>query len=1072
MSQTTQTTGRIGRVFIALLSLFLFFSSGAAEAATRQWVGASGGLWSVDANWSPAIAPVAGDDVVFPAATSAVSVNDLVGPTVLQSLRFEGPHTIQGAGALRVTVSIEVLAAATIESPLLQLAAGAAISGTGAPAPTLTIASVLSALGDLSITGVLVDATNNNQFNGTMTVGADGTYRVSATGALGPNVNPTLGLHLAGGTVAVNVGNTALAVNRLTGDGTLHLGPGNPSGFFTVENTGTDLFTGDITGNMVFSKYGPGTLTLGGATTTHGMYVSAGELVVAHEQTLATTGASVFSGATLTYDVSSTTTGPINLHGTGLNSAGALRLRGGSLTVNGQTTLHATVAISVTAPHQLLLNGQFVGNDQTFSVIGGGTVVFNNSTNTASTAIVGDGTVPGPTLRAGVAGALNFTAMTINAGGTLDMGGFAAGFSSFSGTGRIETGGVGGNLALASNNATFDGTYHGPGRVNMTFIGLPVTLAGTHTLSGVFETSTPHLIVKGTMPAVVSSMGEKVTLEPGSAIGPLNFTPLSLPGQLIVGDAINPGGATTSGLHMISGSFKPMLSGTAPRLTVNGTVALMGAAIDLTYAGAIPPGILTLIANDGADPITGIFSNLPDGSEVTLNGVMYVVSYKGGDGNDLTLTPPMTTYHLSEGATGTFFDTDLLIANPWDQAIVVDVTFLPENAGTLARQYTLAPQSRRTIRVDEIDGLESAAFSTIVKPTVERPIAVERTMRWDATGYGGHTEKATAGPATTWYFAEGSEGFFRTFLLLANPQTTPNVAHVTWLREGAGAIERSYELLPTSRRTVAAVDDLELVNQAFGITVTFDQPGVAERAMYFGGPPAFKGGHESAGVTAPSTTWLLAEGATGSGFETFILVANPGSEEADVTFTFLPADGPPASIERKAAGRSRVTVNPEAEDLSIPLGPVATQVTATKPVIAERAQYWPFGPAEWTEAHNSFGVTEAAPSWLLAEGRVGGSEGYQTYILLANPGDTVAHVELRYLGDGQTQTPAARVVDVPPQQRVNVAVETLDPNAIVTFGTFITSDRPIVVERAMYWNVNGEVWAAGTNATATKMPTP
>lgn len=45
--------------------------------------------------------------------------------------------------------------------------------------------------------------------------------------------------------------------------------------------------------------------------------------------------------------------------------------------------------------------------------------------------------------------------------------------------------------------------------------------------------------------------------------------------------------------------------------------------------------------------------------------------------------------------------------------------------------------------------------------------------------------------------------------------------------------------------------------------VTFAQPGAAARAMYFGEAPRFNGGHESAGVTAPSTTWSLAEGATG-----------------------------------------------------------------------------------------------------------------------------------------------------------------------------------------------------------------
>ncbi len=269
----------------------------------------------------------------------------------------------------------------------------------------------------------------------------------------------------------------------------------------------------------------------------------------------------------------------------------------------------------------------------------------------------------------------------------------------------------------------------------------------------------------------------------------------------------------------------------------------------------------------------------------------------------------------------------------------------------------------------------------------------------------------------------------------------------------------------------------ELIDQSFGMTVTFDQPGVAERAMYFGTSPIFRGGHESAGVTAPSATWLLAEGATGAGFETFILVANPGSEAADVTFTFLPENGAPASITRTVGAASRITINPESDEAlaGLPLGPVATQIAATRPVIAERAQYWPLGPAEWTEAHNSFGVTDAAAKWGLAEGRAGGPESYQTYILLANPGtsDATRHADVPRR---TRRTPAPRqptkTVDVPAQRRVNVAVDPTgaagDP--ATTFGTLITSDQPIVVERAMYWNVNGEVWAAGTNATATRLP--
>ncbi len=38
------------------------------------------------------------------------------------------------------------------------------------------------------------------------------------------------------------------------------------------------------------------------------------------------------------------------------------------------------------------------------------------------------------------------------------------------------------------------------------------------------------------------------------------------------------------------------------------------------------------------------------------------------------------------------------------------------------------------------------------------------------------------------------------------------------------------------------------------------------------------------------------------------------------------------------------------------------------------------------------------------------------------------------------------------------------------FGAAITSDQPIVVERALYWDASGVTWAAGSNATATRLP--
>ena len=133
------------------------------------------------------------------------------------------------------------------------------------------------------------------------------------------------------------------------------------------------------------------------------------------------------------------------------------------------------------------------------------------------------------------------------------------------------------------------------------------------------------------------------------------------------------------------------------------------------------------------------------------------------------------SYFLAEGATGTFFDLDLLLANPNPVPVNITATFLkPLGQGTVVQQYTLPATSRTTINVEAIPGLENAEVSTIVTAPASTPIVVERTMRWDATGYGAHTDKASPSTSTKWYFAEGSQGFFFTYLLLANPHNAAN----------------------------------------------------------------------------------------------------------------------------------------------------------------------------------------------------------------------------------------------------------------------------------------------------------
>ena len=504
-----------------------------------------------------------------------------------------------------------------------------------------------------------------------------------------------------------------------------------------------------------------------------------------------------------------------------------------------------------------------------------------------------------------------------------------------------------------------------------------------------------------------------------------------------------------------------------------GQVTLGNATLELTAAPDLTDIFAaTIIDNQSSTPVAGTFAGLPEGAPVNSNGKSFVITYTGGDGNDVVLLPAAYDYYLSEGATGAFFDTDILIANPNDAPANARLTFLLPDGTTVVEQRAVAAKSRLTVRVDEIAAVSDTAVSTIVTSIDRVPLIVERTMRWGAGGYGAHTEQAVGGTALNWYFAEGAQGFFSTYLLLANPQAAASNATVTYLRENAPALVRTYPIGPKSRFTVDAGADPELVGQAFGMRVTFDQPGVAERSMYFGENPFWTGGHESAGVTAPSKNWYLAEGATGSFFETFILIANPNDFASDVTVTFLPTTGAPVEKTFTLPAFERRTLNIEAEDPALANAAVATSVEATSPIVVERAQYWPDPAPQWYEAHNSFGVTEPRRKWGLAEGRVGGPSEYQTYILIANPYTDVAHVTITFLRENGA--PFDKTFTVEPRSRftVDTGPGTLVPELTnESFGAIVaTNDGYIVVERAMYSNANGQVWAAGTNATAAPLP--
>ncbi|HEX4665872.1 MAG TPA: autotransporter-associated beta strand repeat-containing protein [Chthoniobacterales bacterium] len=80
---------------------------------------------------------------------------------------------------------------------------------------------------------------------------------------------------------------------------------------------------------------------------------------------------------------------------------------------------------------------------------------------------------------------------------------------------------------------------------------------------------------------------------------------------------------------------------TADKVVAAGVTISDGAIFSVTAAGtaALPIGtVLIVIDNTAAPAISGVFSNLPDGSSMSVGNNTFQANYEGGDGNDLTLT--------------------------------------------------------------------------------------------------------------------------------------------------------------------------------------------------------------------------------------------------------------------------------------------------------------------------------------------------------------------------------------------------------------------------------------------------
>jgi len=244
------------------------------------------------------------------------------------------------------------------------------------------------------------------------------------------------------------------------------------------------------------------------------------------------------------------------------------------------------------------------------------------------------------------------------------------------------------------------------------------------------------------------------------------------------------------------------------------------------------------------------------------------------------VTSPAKTWYLPEGSSAWGFECWLLIQNPNASPATCTVTYMVEGASPVVKTHSIPASSRQSFSMADDIGNKDAS----IKVASTLPVIPERSM-YRNNRREGHDSIGTTNPATDYYLAEGATGYnvgYVTYVLVQNPQDSPNNVSITYMTGSGQGAGPSFTMAANSRKTVK-VNDVLPPNTDVSTHVHGSAPLIAERSMYWGaGTPLGEACHDSIGMDAPHTTFYLPDGQTSEGRETWTLVQNPNSSPVTV----------------------------------------------------------------------------------------------------------------------------------------------------------------------------------------------
>jgi len=496
-------------------------------------------------------------------------------------------------------------------------------------------------------------------------------------------------------------------------------------------------------------------------------------------------------------------------------------------------------------------------------------------------------------------------------------------------------------------------------------------------------------------------------------------------------------------------------------LTVNGTNFVNNSVV--TWNG-------TPLSTSYVDA-THLTATVP-AADLKTAGAFPVTVFNPGPGGGTSAPQPFTvnaapvnasTFYFAEGTTRTNFQEYLCLGNSGDQAASAKVTYLFTDGTTKDASYTVPANSRYTVDVNSVVGPNKDLSLEVQSETPN--LVAERPMyfNYNGTWTGGHDAVGAVAPNTKWYFAEGNTlPEFDQYVTVLNPGNAAANLKFHYMVEGQGEKLVTGQVGPHSRKTFKTRDQIG-DGKHVSLYLESTQGVVAERPMYFNylglAQNNWTGGHDVVGTNSPAKDWYFAEGTTrknsvDGAFEQWLCLQNPGTTSLTVTATYQLAAGQGNPISKSytvpAQQRRTVSVNGEIgqdKDCSVYLH-------STSNFIAERPMYFSYHASAWTGGHDVLGVNSTATTWFFGEGTT--RTNFEEWLCLQNPGNSDAHTTIRYYTtSGQVIT---KQWTVKANTRLTVSANS-DVGADQDISTRVSSDKPIIVERPMYFDYNG--WTGG-----------